>query len=213
MTTCSSSSGNTYDVTCGIKYEGSVIDTSGVNGSRRKRAVEPTYQACQNLCDSYSQCVAFNYAGTDCELLSSVTGTTSAPGSVAGTPQRQPPSDDPVCPGSAGQTYTDSAGESYAIGCYTSYAGNEIGNPISETSFGECLPYCDSMSGCAGVEFNTYYNLCYLKSSFHGSQASNTSLIYGMRDVSAGGYGGSGGTATVTPTTTIGELIHGAKVS
>ena len=186
-------------MSCGIEYEGTVIDTSNINGMR-KRATEPTLQACQNLCDSIPACVALNYEGTNCTLLSSVTGTSYVPGAVAGSQVPSSSPDNPVCPGWAGQAYTDSAKTVYGIGCFMDYAGNDIGTPISESSFVNCLPYCDSMSGCAGVEFNVAYSLCYLKSSFSGLQTSNTSVIYGMKNRAVSG--GNGGVDTVTPTIT-----------
>ena len=207
LSECSSSSGNTYDLTCGIEYEGSVIFTPNM----RKRANEPTFQACQMLCDDITGCLALNYEGTNCTLLSAVTGISYVPGAVGAS--LVPPSSTtsgsvffsavaatqtPQCPGSAGEIYTDSAGTLYGIGCYTEYTGNDIGSPISESSFVACLPYCDIISGCVGVEFDVLYNLCYLKSSFAGLQSSNTSLIYGMRNRAAPGLP----TYTVTPTDT-----------
>lgn len=103
--------------------------------------------------------------------------------------------------------YTDASGTKYGVGCYTDYAGTTIGNPIDESSFVACLPYCDAMSACVGVEFNVAYNLCYLKSSFSGSQTSNASVIYGMKNRAASGGSGGSGTPSVThtiiPSTTI----------
>jgi len=64
---------------CGYAYTGTEIDTDDVYGKRDVffgRAIEPTYQDCLNLCDSYPSCVALNYQGMNCTLLSSVSGTT-----------------------------------------------------------------------------------------------------------------------------------------
>ncbi|KAK6398146.1 hypothetical protein LTR65_003226 [Meristemomyces frigidus] len=173
-------------------------------------------------------------------MFSSVTGTYSVEGAVGAaqvlapttTAAPSPTSSataEPVCPDDAGTQYTDSNSFGYGVGCYTDFAGNDIGTPISETSFTACLPYCDTMSGCAGVEFNVAHNLCYLKSSFTGLQYSNTSVIYGMKNNAAPGNGlpsasntitvtpssistmslPSGATVTVTPTTTIYSVVPG----
>jgi len=72
-----------------------VIDTSNVVGKRgllSARATEPTYQDCVNLCDAYPNCVALNYEGTNCTLLSSVTGYTPSANNVGATFQQPAPS-------------------------------------------------------------------------------------------------------------------------
>ena len=228
-TTCSSSGGNTYALSCGIENQGTVIDTSGVS-RKRKRAVEPTFQDCQNLCDSYNDCVALNYEGTNCTLLSSVTGVSYVPGAIGAsivssappgyTPTAKStvtpaPTVNPTCPDWEGQIYNDTDGTPYIIGCYTLFAGNDIGTPVSEHAFIDCLMFCDTLSGCDGVIFDADNGVCYLKSSFDGQQTSGTGVIYGRKDlpvisasVSAsvslgepGSYGG-GGTDTNTPTLT-----------
>lgn len=206
QTLCSDDNGATYNVTCGAEFEGSA--TGDPTTKKVKRTTEPTFQACQNLCDATADCVAFNYMGTNCTMLSSVTGSISVPGAVAAT-QLSPPttssapaSTDPVCPGSANTMYTDSSNTTYGVGCYTDYAGNTIGSPIDAASFAACLPFCDSMVGCVGVVFNTAYSLCYLKSSFGGIQTSDTSAIYGMRNRAAPGGSISPSIVMVTPTST-----------
>lgn len=91
--TCSDSSGATYQLSCGTAYTGTVIDTSNIDGSRKRapaevpqpeRATEPNYQACLNLCDTYAACVGVNYIGTNCTLFSQITGTVPAAGAIAG---------------------------------------------------------------------------------------------------------------------------------
>ncbi len=204
--TCSSLKGNNYDVTCGIQYEGTVIDTSGIGTSpvRVKRAVEPTFNDCQSLCDQTAGCVALNYQGTDCELLSSVTGTTNVPGAI-GASISTGSVPDPTCPGSANKLFTDSNGVSYNIGCYTDYAGNSIGNPLNAASFSVCLSYCDSLSGCSGVEFDFRANMCTLKSAWTGIQTSNTNVIYGVKNRAA--TGGNSVNPTPTLSTTLCESM------
>ncbi|KAK5172231.1 uncharacterized protein LTR77_003869 [Saxophila tyrrhenica] len=199
--TCSSSSGNNYDVTCGIVYEGTVIDTSGISQSEVKRAIEPTFNDCQSLCDGTTGCVALNYIGTNCTLLSSVTGTSYVPGAIGASISGGTSTADPVCPGSANQVFTDSNGVAYSIGCYTDYAGNNIGNPLNAASFSACAAFCDALSGCYGVEFDTTSNQCTLKSSFSGTQSSNTNLIYGVKNRAA--TGGTSINPTLTPSTTL----------
>lgn len=241
-TTCSSSGGYTYDTTCGVEYEGTVINTDIVS-KMMKRATEPTLQDCQNLCDDYINCVAFNYIGTNCTLLSSVTGDSYTPGAVAGAITQTPPDSThsqappsavympsytatitssatpaptPTCPGWAGQTYNDTDNTPYVIECDSDYAGNNIGQQISESDFTACLTFCDTLSGCDGVEYDTIGGMCYLKSSFDGTETAANGFIVGRKDlpiVSAsvaaassapgapGGYGG-GGVNTVTPTMT-----------
>lgn len=89
-TRCSSTAGSSYEFSCGLAYEGTVIDTSDVillkRAQQAKRAIVPTYQDCVNLCDRYSTCVALNYESNsnNCTLFSSVTGTTPRDGSIGG---------------------------------------------------------------------------------------------------------------------------------
>lgn len=70
-------------LTCGIEYEGTVIEPA--SGGMVKRTSEPTLQACQTLCHNTLGCVALNYEGTNCTLLSSVTGISYVPGAVGGS--------------------------------------------------------------------------------------------------------------------------------
>ncbi|KAK0911670.1 hypothetical protein LTR02_003301 [Friedmanniomyces endolithicus] len=99
--------------------------------------------------------------------------------------------------------FLDASNVEYGIGCYTDYAGNNIGSPIPVDSLSTCLAQnCDMMSGCIGVQYNFYYKLCQLKFSFAGIQTSNTSIIYARKGQAAPALS-SGATVTVTPTTTI----------
>ena len=180
-----------------------------------KRAIVPSFAACQALCDRTAGCVALNYANTNCELLSSVSGTSYVPGAVGASvsaggspPQYTSPApassttpstlQSPTCPGSAGSMYTDAAQVVYGIGCYTTFPGNDIGTPVTASSFVECLPYCDSLSGCSGVVYNVGTGLCYLKSAFNAVSGTDPNIIYGLKNRAApGGY-----TQTVTPSIT-----------
>ncbi|TKA83791.1 hypothetical protein B0A55_00056 [Friedmanniomyces simplex] len=223
QTTCSNADGSTYNLNCGFEYLGNVLNPA--SSKIKRQSSEPNYQDCSNLCDATSGCKYFNYIGTSCTLLSTMTGEIGVPGAIAGS-QVSPPTTyvvlssstsaaattAPLCPGSAGSMFLDSNNIQYGIGCYTDYAGNNIGTPISEDSITTCFTYCDTMSGCIGVEYNFYYNLCQLKSSFAGTQTSNTSIIYGRKGQAAPGYSltttfttslPSGATVTVTPTTNI----------
>lgn len=80
-TTCTSEFGNTYNVQCGIEYEGTVIDTSFIT-TKQKRAILPSFQDCQFLCDHTAGCVALNYEGNNCTLLSSVSGSSIVAGAI-----------------------------------------------------------------------------------------------------------------------------------
>ncbi|KAK3636418.1 hypothetical protein LTR56_014205 [Elasticomyces elasticus] len=89
QTVCSSPNGATYNLTCGFAYTGTVLNPATPGYSKRQSS-EPTYQACTTLCDATTGCIAFNYVGTSCTLLGSVTGTISVPGAIAGS-QVSPP--------------------------------------------------------------------------------------------------------------------------
>lgn len=82
-TTCSSSSGDIYLMSCGIQYQGTVIGAA--QPLMVKRIMEPTLDACQTICHNTQGCVAINYKDYTCTILSTVTGTASVPGAVAGT--------------------------------------------------------------------------------------------------------------------------------
>ncbi|QIW95440.1 hypothetical protein AMS68_000958 [Peltaster fructicola] len=87
-TTCSDSTGTIYFVACGYVYVGNIIDTSGIYGRDYQllsRATEPDVTSCQRLCDRTNRCIAFNYIGTDCVLLSSVTSAVSNANAIGGS--------------------------------------------------------------------------------------------------------------------------------
>jgi hypothetical protein len=80
------SSGATYTVYCG----------KGLTGTRytptyRRPAQSYTIQSCMDECNQYTACVAASTDGTSCNLFSSVTGSTSSPGTVAAYKVSGPP--------------------------------------------------------------------------------------------------------------------------
>ncbi|KAI6840683.1 glycoside hydrolase family 16 protein [Hortaea werneckii] len=80
---CSSESGATYGLTCYVAYEGTIIVNHDTKMKRQSE--EPSFQACADLCDTTTGCVAFNYIDTQCTMFSEVTGTYYAPGAVGAT--------------------------------------------------------------------------------------------------------------------------------
>ena len=94
--------------------------------------------------------------------------------------------------------YTDVNNVTYGIGCQIVFAGNDIGTPVSEVSFVACLLYCDTMSGCAGAQYDTSQNLCYLKSSFAGAQTPNAAFIYGRKGQAVSVPASQSATSTTT---------------
>lgn len=67
--------GNTYTVECDQAFSGTAIPYI------YKRYSTPTQQSCMAICDSISNCVAITVSPGSCMLYSSVTGTSSSPGS------------------------------------------------------------------------------------------------------------------------------------
>ena len=67
---CSDAYGNPYNVTYGTVYQGTIT----------MRAVRPNFGSCLTLCDTTVNCVAVNYIGSECQLLSRVTGNTTVAG-------------------------------------------------------------------------------------------------------------------------------------
>lgn len=49
----------------------------------RRQAQNYTIQSCMNVCDQYVACIAVSTDGTTCNMFSSITGTTSSPGTIA----------------------------------------------------------------------------------------------------------------------------------
>lgn len=223
QTTCSAS-GTNYAVQCGIFYQGTEIDTSDINlmpgqggdseedGMSKlvKRATVPDFATCQSLCGRTSGCKAFNFVGTNCTLLSSVSGYSYSPGALGGTtysqgtPPPTPIDTAPACPGSAGKTFTDYAGVKYDLVCYTSYADNALIGTQAADNVANCLSTCDQNDLCAGVEFDTTTNLCRFHSSVTGTQTGNNNIIAALRVGGAPGgspaYSGSVPPTTVTTT-------------
>ncbi|RMY91160.1 hypothetical protein D0862_09787 [Hortaea werneckii] len=90
---CSSNNGAAYGLTCDVAYTGTVL--SPPSYKIRRQSEEPSFQACANLCDSTTGCVAFNYIGTQCTMFSEITGTYYASGAV-GASQITSPTDPTV---------------------------------------------------------------------------------------------------------------------
>jgi hypothetical protein len=186
-----------------------------------KRATVPDVESCRALCDRTSGCKAFNFVGTNCTLLSSVTGYSYAPGAVAGTVYGQgeaPPTPidtSPVCPGSAGKTFTDGMNVTYDIVCYTQYERIYIPfPPINSNNLANCLPDCDRTELCAGVSYDTTGRQCRLLSAFDGTQRGNNNYIVAIRVGGPPAYSASASssvppttvTTTLSPATTICKL-------
>jgi hypothetical protein len=187
-----------------------------------KRATVPDVQSCRNLCDRTSGCKAFNFVGTDCTLFSSVSGYSYAPGAVAGTVYGQgeaPPTPidtSPVCPGSAGKTFTDGMNVTYDIVCYTQYERTYIPiPPINSNNLANCLPDCDRNELCAGVSYDTTGRQCRLLSAFDGTQRGDYNFIAAIRVGGPPAYSASSSsslppttvTTTLGPVTTICKLV------
>ena len=104
-TTCADAYGNTFNVTTGRAYTGTIT----------LRAVRPNLGSCLTACDSTPGCVAINYIGTECQLLSEVTGTTTVVGG-GGAAATRPPDVSTVytAPPSTSATATTSNGASGA---------------------------------------------------------------------------------------------------
>jgi hypothetical protein len=151
--------------------------------------------------------------GTNCTLLSSVTGYSYAPGAVAGIIYGQgeaPPAPidtSPVCPASAGKTFTDILNVTYDIVCYTQYDGSYIAiPPLNSSNLASCLPACDWNELCAGVVYDTSTSQCRLISAFDGPQVGNDNFIAAIRVGGAPTYSASASSSVspVTVTTTLG---------
>jgi hypothetical protein len=187
-----------------------------------KRATVPDVQSCRNLCDRTRGCKAFNFVGNDCTLLSSVTGYSYAPGAVSGTVYGQgeaPPTPidtSPVCPGSAGKTFTDGMNVTYDIVCYTQYDGSYIPvAPFNSNNLANCLPTCDQNELCAGVVYDTTGRQCRFLSAFDGAQRGNNNFIAAIRVGGPPAYSASASssippatvTTTLSPSTIICKLV------
>ncbi|KAI7349198.1 glycoside hydrolase family 16 protein [Hortaea werneckii] len=80
---CTSDNGVAYGLTCNVAYTGTVL--SPPSYKMRRQSEEPSFQACADLCDTTTGCVAFNYIDTQCTMFSEVTGTYYAPSAVGAT--------------------------------------------------------------------------------------------------------------------------------
>ncbi|EOD43076.1 putative Apple protein [Neofusicoccum parvum UCRNP2] len=108
------------------------------------------------------------------------------------------------CPAADTTTYTDASLNTYTIKCHTDAAGNDLASSL-QTTFDDCIGFCGTTSGCAGVAYipsrKTTDN-CYAKSAIGttGSDASAgyeidlavmnnpftiLSMIYADRDITA----------------------------
>ncbi|GAB7341506.1 hypothetical protein MBLNU457_7727t1 [Dothideomycetes sp. NU457] len=151
---------NCFNV-CGYSYTGTVIDTSNIVGKRGllslllPRATEPTYQDCVNLCDEYPSCVALNYEGTNCTLLSSVTGYTPSTNNVGATFEQAAPS----------------ASTSHAVAPCTAgvYSSVVTFSPSSSSSLSAYVPATESSSTTASSGTS-------LSASGYGGQTSSQSM-------------------------------------
>lgn len=205
-------------------------ETSEMDGMSMlaKRAVVPDVESCRNLCDRTAGCKAFNFVGTNCALFSSVTGYSYAPGAVSGTTYSQgeaPPTPidtSPVCPSSAGKTFTDGMNVTYDIVCYTQYEKTYIPvAPINSNNLANCLPTCDRNEMCAGVAYDTAGRQFRLLSAFDGSQRGNNNYIAAIRVGGPPAYSASPSssmapttvTTTLLPPTTICKLFFRASFS
>jgi len=187
-----------------------------------QRAIVPDVESCRNLCDRTRGCQAFNFVDNNCTLFSSVSGYSYAPGAVAGTIYGQgeaPPTlvdTSPVCPSSAGKTFTDGMNVTYDIVCYTQYESSYIPvAPFKSNNLANCLPNCDRDVQCAGVVYDTSTRQCRLLSAFDDSQRGNSNFIAAIRVGGAPAYSGSASSSVppTTVTTTIGPPTTLCKIT
>ncbi|GAB7328645.1 hypothetical protein MBLNU13_g00579t3 [Cladosporium sp. NU13] len=145
---CQDPYGNTYNVTYGSKqYVGKVT----------KRAVTSNVNECLLLCNLESDCVAANYVGDECTLLSEVTGTidvTTGPPAVAATRPPDPPVyGSSTTPGQS-MSVTGSPGSSPAISTpmmTSSSSGVSSRNPSSSSAVNPPYGGSSSSSGVLPV--------------------------------------------------------------
>jgi hypothetical protein len=87
----------------------------------------------------------------------------------------------PSCPGSAGQTYTDSNGANYTVACDLNVQGGDLSSSYRAASLLGCLPSCDVTTGCIGVVYDTVSSSCQMKSTFTGTQVPSTGFMIAVR--------------------------------
>lgn len=85
--------GATYNIACDTTLTGTPYTPPPGSYKRQASYGAPTIQSCLALCDAAPACVAVSLAAgaTECQLLSSVTGTSSSPGGVAAYKVSGPP--------------------------------------------------------------------------------------------------------------------------
>jgi laccase len=88
-----------------------------------------------------------------------------------------------ICPGSNGETYTDSKGVDYKVTCDVMNEGTVISTTGSTTNLQECMPLCDQQSECVAVLFHDDVNQCYFLSSV-GSSSNNDKYNLAVRQAS-----------------------------
>ncbi|KAK3639348.1 hypothetical protein LTR56_012516 [Elasticomyces elasticus] len=146
QTFCSSNNGATYNVTCGFVYTGTILNPA-TPGYSKRQSTEPTYQACTNLCDATTGCIAFNYVGTSCTLLGSVTGTFSVPGAIAGSQVSPPTTSAGGAPG-----YSLTASTSIPSAMVTPTTTGESSTSLSSSTYFAYSP-SNSMNSIEGLPY------------------------------------------------------------
>ncbi|KAK5725076.1 hypothetical protein LTR17_013275 [Elasticomyces elasticus] len=213
QTVCSSPNGATYNLTCGFAYTGTVLNPATPGYSKRQSS-EPTYQACTNLCDATTGCVAFNYVGTSCTLLGSVTGTISVPGAIAGS-QVSPPTTSAggppgysltastSLPSSASSTLTPTitalpTSTSLSSSTYFAYSPSTPGTSLTSI---EGLPYASTCKPTPGTGTTTVFTTHTITSCGVPMTCPNSGV---------GSIGGTAATSSAGPAVTYTEVPTGA---
>ncbi|KAK4629288.1 putative endo-1,3(4)-beta-glucanase [Fulvia fulva] len=172
--TVCASNGNTYSVNCNQAFIGKEIDDSMI-GDLLKRIPADNFASCQRFCDTTSICVAVNYIATECTLFSEITGITNSVGAVNAA---KVPDNEPECPGDNDSTIVDAFGYGYHIDCGAAVLGNDIGSPAFAAGISECLPLCDQIVGCLGVQYSSTQRICNFKSSEDALAKYGDSIIF-----------------------------------
>ncbi|CAD0092799.1 unnamed protein product [Aureobasidium vineae] len=121
----------------------------------------------------------------------------SSPSSSAASPSPAVP----MCPGAAGQTYTDSNGANYTVACNLNVQGGDLSSPYRAASILNCLPSCDVTSGCIGVVYDTAASSCQMKSTFTGTQVPGANFMIAARASMSSASISSSATITITTLT------------
>ncbi|KAI6826505.1 glycoside hydrolase family 16 protein [Hortaea werneckii] len=125
---CSSDNGAAYGLTCNVAYTGTVLSPPSYR--IRRQSEEPSFQACANLCDTTTGCVAFNYIGTQCTMFSEVTGTYYAPGAVGASQVTLPTNPTVGLP----PAYTSTIGASQSSNAQSPSTSTSSTSPLSQSS-------------------------------------------------------------------------------